>query len=222
MYIHRQTVAPVQTPLLQWPCQPTFLKALILLLFFYLCALRLSADNSELMQHTDLLKVINISISFGAVIIICLFRNVQVDTTSSILVLFLSPCLLSFELDCVFFIRGAKNCHCGLSSGLKTPCSIHIYTLLIQKEWQHTANSISPALCLRVCVRLCSSGDYLTWHLFIYHVPFHQQGLMHIPQVEAKREMLTGIFTLISIMIIVQAWCLEIISSEKEIMLLTL
>lgn len=101
---------------------------------FYLCALRLSADNSELMQHTDLLKVINISISFGAVIIICLFRNVQVDTTSSILVLFLSPCLLSFELDCVFFIRGAKNCHCGLSSGLKTPCSVHIYTLLIQKE----------------------------------------------------------------------------------------
>lgn len=134
MYIHRQTVAPVQTPLLQWPCQPTFLKALILLLFFYLCALRLSADNSELMQHTDLLKVINISISFGAVIIICLFRNVQVDTTSSILVLVLSPCLLSFELDCVFFIRGAKNCHCGLSSGLKTPCSVHIYTLLIQKE----------------------------------------------------------------------------------------
>lgn len=115
-----------------------------------------------------------------------------------------------------------KNCHCGLSSGLKTPCSVHIYTLLIQKEWQHTANSISPALCLRVCVRLCSSGDYLTWHLFIYHVPFHQQGLMHIPQVEAKREMLTGIFTLISIMIIVQAWCLEIIPSEKEIMLLTL
>lgn len=75
--------------------------------------------------------------SFAVVIIIRLFRNVPVVLTSSIFVLFLWLCLLSFEPDGVVVIRGEQNCHTGLSS---VSTQKHIQTA---EPWQRSMISHS-------------------------------------------------------------------------------